>query len=109
VTGELGRLFAGHRADRSGLAPLGDLTGDVLERFATLVGEAEGDVRLTDFVGFLLRVGDVGSREGRVVFERVPAGVLDPLDHLPVRVGGCSETTTVPAGTFLTRPLCDRF
>ena len=73
VTRERFRFFAGHRADRRRLAALGDLAGDFLERLAAVVGEVEGDVRFVEFAVFLLRVGDVGARERRVVLERVPA------------------------------------
>ena len=64
---------AADRADRLRLAALGDLAGDFLEGVAALVGEVEGDVRFVEFAEFLLRVGDVGARERRVVFQREPA------------------------------------
>ena len=110
VAGELFGLFAGGGPDRLRLAALGDAAGDVLEGLAAVVGEAEGDVRLVEFVGFLLRVGDVGARERRVVLEREPAGVLDSLDHLPARVGGLLGDDDRAQRDLSSRfPLCERF
>ena len=51
-------------------------------------------------VEFLLRVGDVGARERRVVLEHEPAGFGDRSSSCRVcRRSASSETTTVPCGT----------
>src|SRR4029077_14491895 len=57
-----GRLRVPRDARWSALQPaLGDGLGDVRELLPSLVGEAEGDVRLVELVEVRLRVRDVGA------------------------------------------------
>src|SRR5690349_854386 len=81
MPGELFGFLACSRADRPRRPALGDFARDFLEGAATASCELEGDVRLTEFVVFLLWLGDFGSRQSWVVLQRVPPG-FGVFDHL---------------------------
>jgi hypothetical protein len=61
VTGERFSATPAYRSMRGPLAPPGDCASNPAEGDPPLFGEAEGDVRTTEFIDFLIGANDLGA------------------------------------------------